>query len=261
MIRLHGPSHVKTHPRNARNSRGNSGQKGQGKMRQGWVADGTGLDYTDRQVMQVEAAMRHFVDARVAEGLFSINGRYDLNRGSIGARLDPWSEREISQGEIENEIRKSLADLPGARPRIRSGNSLGLRGGAGGGLSIALTGPAYPDIAADAFAEAFSSVRGLAQSSLPEGIGLIFLGEARITRRDLLSSRRNLYNCALRRVSRSARTVREPDQRCRGDDHRAFWRLRGNLRAFCSRHDHQHLQPDRGADVARNYGQKRYSSR
>jgi hydrophobe/amphiphile efflux-1 (HAE1) family protein len=132
-----------------------------------WIQgpDGTGLDYTDRQVMQVEAAMRPFVDAGVAEGLYSITGRYDLNRGSIGARLVPWSDREISQGEIENEITKSLEDLPGARPRIRSGNSLGLRGGAGGGLSIALTGPAYPEIAvaADAFAEELSSIRGLSQ--------------------------------------------------------------------------------------------------
>ncbi len=132
-----------------------------------WIQgpDGTGLDYTDRQVMQVEAAMQPFVDSGVAEGLYSITGRYDLNRGSIGARLIPWSDREISQGEIENEIGKSLEDLPGARPRIRSGNSLGLRGGAGGGLSIALTGPTYPDIAvaADAFAEDLASIRGLSR--------------------------------------------------------------------------------------------------
>jgi HAE1 family hydrophobic/amphiphilic exporter-1 len=53
--------------------------------------------------------------------------------------------------------------LPGARARVRSGNSLGLRGSAGGGLSIALTGPNYPDIAAaaDAFAQELAEVPGL----------------------------------------------------------------------------------------------------
>jgi HAE1 family hydrophobic/amphiphilic exporter-1 len=67
--------------------------------------DGTGLDYTDRQVVQVEAALRPFVEEGVGQGLYSITGRYDLNRGSIGMRLKPWDEREISQGEIEAAIR------------------------------------------------------------------------------------------------------------------------------------------------------------
>jgi hydrophobe/amphiphile efflux-1 (HAE1) family protein len=132
-----------------------------------WIEgpDGTGLDYTDAQVIRVEEAVRPFVEAGVAEGIYSITGRYDLNRGAIGARLVPWEQREISQGEIEDEIRAALEDLPGARPRIRSGNSLGLRGSAGGGLSIALTGPTYPEIAAaaDAFAEELAAVEGLSR--------------------------------------------------------------------------------------------------
>jgi len=53
--------------------------------------------------------------------------------------------------------------IPGAQSRVRSGNSLGLRGGSGGGLSIALTGPNYPDIAAaaDEFARDIASIEGL----------------------------------------------------------------------------------------------------
>src|SRR6056297_646183 len=125
--------------------------------------DGTGLDYTDRQVVQVEDMLRPYVEQGVAESLYSITGRYDLNRGSIGVRLVPWQERTLSQADIEAEIRDDLETLPGARPRIRSGNSLGLRGGSGGGLSIALTGPNYPEIAeaADTFAQDLAGVSGL----------------------------------------------------------------------------------------------------
>ena len=130
-----------------------------------WVQgpDGAGLDYTDRQVVKVEDMLRPYVESGVAEGLYSITGRYDLNRGSIGVRLVPWSERTTSQADIEAALREDLENLPGAEPRIRSGNSLGLRGGSGGGLSIALTGPNYPDIAAaaDAFARDLEEVTGV----------------------------------------------------------------------------------------------------
>ncbi len=132
-----------------------------------WIQgpDGTGLDYTDRQVVQVEAALRPFVDQGVGQGIYSITGRYDLNRGSIGMRLIPWEEREISQADIEAAIRPQLDALPGARPFVRSGNSLGLRGSSGGGLSIALTGSNYKDIAAaaDDFAIALAQVEGLSR--------------------------------------------------------------------------------------------------
>ncbi|MFD0860349.1 efflux RND transporter permease subunit [Roseovarius aquimarinus] len=129
-----------------------------------WIQgpDGTGLDYTDRQVEQVEAMLAPYLASGAATSLQSITGRYDLNRGSIGLRLAPWDAREISQGEIEAEIRPRLAELAGAQGRIFSGNSLGLRGG-GDGLRIALTGPSYPAIAeaADSFAKAMRDVPGL----------------------------------------------------------------------------------------------------
>jgi len=125
--------------------------------------DGAGLDYTDRQVEAVEAMLQPWVDAGIAEGLFSITGRYDLNRGYVGARLIPWEERTISQAEIAADIRPQLNNLAGAQARVTSGNSLGLSRGSDGGISIALTGPGYPEIAeaADAFALAMGEVAGL----------------------------------------------------------------------------------------------------
>jgi hydrophobe/amphiphile efflux-1 (HAE1) family protein len=143
--------------------------------------DGTGLDYTDRQVVQVEQILQPYVDRGLATGLYSITGRYDLNRGRIGMRLVPWSQRETTQAEIQAEINAALARLPGARARSYGGNSLGLRGGSGDGLSIALTGPDYPAIAAaaDAFARDMEEVEGLSgirvqyQATQPQlGIGV-----------------------------------------------------------------------------------------
>lgn len=124
--------------------------------------DGVGLDHTDRQVMQVEAMLDPWVEKGAAGSLYSITGRYDLNRGQILARLAPWDERDVSQQDIEADISAKLKDLAGARARIRSGNSLGVRGG-GGGLELALTGGTYPAIAeaADAYAEKLGQLEGI----------------------------------------------------------------------------------------------------
>ncbi len=125
--------------------------------------DGAGLDHTDRQVAAVEDMLRPWVEQGVAEGLYSITGRWDPNRGEVGARLIPWDQREIAQAEIEADIRPKVERLAGAQARIGGGNSLGLRGGSDGGLSIALLGPGYPRIAeaADAFAERLGEVEGV----------------------------------------------------------------------------------------------------
>ncbi len=125
--------------------------------------DGTGLDYTDRQVERVEAMFQPWVERGVAENLYSITGRWDLNRGEVGARLVPWDERATPQAEIAADLRPQLRAIAGASARVSGSNSLGLRGGSGGGLEIALTGPTYPAIAeaADAFAEELERVPGL----------------------------------------------------------------------------------------------------
>ncbi|MEE9603088.1 MAG: efflux RND transporter permease subunit, partial [Thermoguttaceae bacterium] len=107
--------------------------------------DGVGLDYTDRQVEKVEAILQPLVDQGVAEGLFTITGRYDLNRGQIDAALRDWSERSRGEGEIAKEVNRALNLIPGARARVRRGNSLNLRN-ADGGLRFAFTGSNYESL-------------------------------------------------------------------------------------------------------------------
>ncbi|HUS98683.1 MAG TPA: efflux RND transporter permease subunit [Hyphomicrobiaceae bacterium] len=107
--------------------------------------DGTGIDYADRQVEQVENALKPYVDQGLVRHVFTITGRYDPNRGFIEAPLVPWSQRIVSQGQIEAKLRRPLRAIPGARASTRGGNSLGLRG-AGGGLKFAILGNNYDAI-------------------------------------------------------------------------------------------------------------------
>ncbi|MEM6462436.1 MAG: efflux RND transporter permease subunit [Pseudomonadota bacterium] len=125
--------------------------------------DGVGLDHTDRQVQKVENMLQPFLSDGTAASIYSVTGRFDLNRGQVVAQLAPWAQRDISQGEIEAQLQPQLNQLPGARARISSGNSLGLRGSAGGGIELALTGPSYPAIAeaAEVFAERLEQIDGI----------------------------------------------------------------------------------------------------
>ncbi len=107
--------------------------------------DGVGLAYTDRQVLEVEKLLQPYVDSGVVERLYTITGRYDLNRGQIEAPLADWSERTVSEGDIAEDINRQLRNLPGAQGRIRRANSLNLRN-ADGGLEFALIGANYTRI-------------------------------------------------------------------------------------------------------------------
>lgn len=107
--------------------------------------DGVGLPYTDRQVEAVEKILAPYVESGVVERLFTITGRWDLNRGQIDAPLVPWEARTISEGEIATAVNKQLNNIPGARARVRRGNSLNLRN-ADGGLEFALIGADYEKI-------------------------------------------------------------------------------------------------------------------
>lgn len=113
-----------------------------------WLSgpDGVGLDYTARQVEQVEAALRPLREAGEVETIFSIVGRFDMHRGYTVAPLKPWDDRTRSQQEIANDLRDALAAIPGANARVIAPNSLGLRG-AGGGLEVALLGDDYAELA------------------------------------------------------------------------------------------------------------------
>ncbi len=108
--------------------------------------DGVGLEYTARQVEQVEDILRPLREEGELRTIFTIVGRYDLHRAYTVAPLRAWDERERSQQEIAASLRDQLQAIPGANVRILSPNSLGLRGG-GGGLEVGLLGNDYAELA------------------------------------------------------------------------------------------------------------------
>jgi len=113
--------------------------------------DGVGLAYSDRQLETALAAVTPLKDEGLVTNIFTITGRWDFNRAEITAPLTDWADRNVSQAELTARVQAQLDDLPGARVRIRGGNSLGV-GGGDGSIQMAVTGDDYTRIAEAAYA-------------------------------------------------------------------------------------------------------------
>ncbi|WP_298634712.1 efflux RND transporter permease subunit [uncultured Umboniibacter sp.] len=107
--------------------------------------DGVGLNFMNRQAVQMEAILQPYVDNGQIDSLFTVVGQWDPNRVLITAPLKPWNERDYSQQELIEELRGPLGSIAGAPARVWSSNSLNLRG-QGGGMEFAITGEDHPSI-------------------------------------------------------------------------------------------------------------------
>jgi HAE1 family hydrophobic/amphiphilic exporter-1 len=137
--------------------------------------DGATFTFVDDKVRQIEEMLQPFVDKGVALNVISINGVGGGNFAYVGLILKDWSERNVSQQQMEAVIRPMVASIPGVSAMIRSSNSLGIRGG-GQGLQFAVLGDDYEKAAAAADALAaemqknpiFSDVRPNFRFSRPQ---------------------------------------------------------------------------------------------
>jgi hydrophobe/amphiphile efflux-1 (HAE1) family protein len=121
--------------------------------------DGVGLDYMDRQTDVIERVLAPRVEDGTITSLFTIVGRYDPNRTYITAPLADWSEREITQQELIEELQEPLDQIPGVRASVFGRGSLNVGGGRRSGVEAALTGGDYAQIyeGARALADAIDS--------------------------------------------------------------------------------------------------------
>ena len=127
---------------------------------------GVSLDYTTAKMREIEALAEPLKEAGEVTNVFSITGFGADNRGFMVFSLAPWGDRARSQNEIVGQINAGLRDIVGVRAFAIQPNSLGIRG-AGRGLSFAITGSSYGQLAevADALIArmqdnpAFGSVR------------------------------------------------------------------------------------------------------
>ena len=101
--------------------------------------DGASFDYLDRKILEVETRLQSLVDRGDIEVITSSTST-DWSFALI--RLPDWSDRSLSQQEIEAEIRRLTRDVPGLTVNVGGSNSLGIRGG-GQGLQFAVVGDDY----------------------------------------------------------------------------------------------------------------------
>ncbi len=107
--------------------------------------DGVGLNYIGRQAEQIEAIVEPYVKAGIITDVFTTVGQWDPNRARVMLPFVPWEQRSISQQQVMAEMDKELSQIPGARVRSSSPNSLAIRGNVGG-IEVALLGNDYLEI-------------------------------------------------------------------------------------------------------------------
>ena len=117
--------------------------------------EGASFAYLDRKVLEIESRLQTLVDEGEATSIMSISGVGGGNRAFVMALLPDWTDRKKSQQDFERQIREMTSDIPGVSAMVRSGNSLGIRGG-GQGLQFAVVGDDY-GAAADS-ADALSGI-------------------------------------------------------------------------------------------------------
>jgi HAE1 family hydrophobic/amphiphilic exporter-1 len=107
---------------------------------------GVALDYTDGKMREIEALVEPLRTSGEVTSVFAIAGTGGGSRGFMVITLADWADRDRSQQEISDELTAGLRSIVGIRAFAIQPNSLGIRG-AGQGLSFALLGDDYGDLA------------------------------------------------------------------------------------------------------------------
>jgi len=107
---------------------------------------GVSLDYTQGKMRAIEDAVDPLRQAGEITNIFSISGFGADNRGFMVFTLARWYDRDRGQQEIVDDINGRLRSVVGVRAFVIQPNSLGIRG-AGRGLSFAITGDSYEQLA------------------------------------------------------------------------------------------------------------------
>ena len=108
---------------------------------------GVALSYTTGKMAEIEDGIQNLRESGEVTSVFSIAGWGGNNsRGFMVMALSPWDQRERSQDEIASDINAAQRNVIGLRAFVIQPNSLGIRG-AGRGLSFAITGNNYDQLA------------------------------------------------------------------------------------------------------------------
>lgn len=107
---------------------------------------GVALNYTTSKMREIETAVEPMRRSGEITNIFSIAGMGSDNRGFMVMSLADWADRDRSQQEIVDQINGAVSQIVGIRAFAIQPNSLGIRG-AGRGLTFAVTGDSYEQLA------------------------------------------------------------------------------------------------------------------
>jgi hydrophobic/amphiphilic exporter-1 (mainly G- bacteria), HAE1 family len=74
---------------------------------------GSNLEYTDSRLQLIEAALSQYPEIDSYYASIGTGSRGQVNQGNVSVRLKPKQQRNISQGELINLVKKDLAKIPG----------------------------------------------------------------------------------------------------------------------------------------------------
>ncbi len=111
--------------------------------------EGSSLQYMDRYLRQIEAAVKEEMDAGNVRRMLVRSGNFggggDVSVGRVLMSLSSWDDREESAQEIAARMRKKLRDLAGVRILVGTPGALGIRGG-GIPVQVVLGGADYAEL-------------------------------------------------------------------------------------------------------------------
>ena len=107
---------------------------------------GVSLSYTQGKMREIEDLIAPLQASGEVTNVFSISGFGSGSRGFMVFTLAKWEDRSRTQDEIVGEINGKLRGIVGVRAFAIQPNSLRIRG-AGRGLSFAITGSNYEQLA------------------------------------------------------------------------------------------------------------------
>lgn len=108
--------------------------------------DGVGIEYMQGQADAVERVLLPHLNSGVIQSVYTIVGRYDPNRVVANVSLPPWTDRGQTQSEVIASLEEALSDIPGSDISAFGRGSFESDWSSRAGISMALTGPTYPEI-------------------------------------------------------------------------------------------------------------------
>ncbi|MDA7965599.1 efflux RND transporter permease subunit [Ruegeria sp.] len=108
--------------------------------------DGIAIEYMQGQADAVEEALLPHLETGAVQSVYTVVGRWDPNMLAAEVTLAPWAERSLTQDDVIASVENPLGQIPGSDVSAFGRSSFETDFSGRSGISLALTGPTYPEI-------------------------------------------------------------------------------------------------------------------